>query len=45
MINYVSKDEAYLKEEKMFQNRGKAFQNQQNMFLIVPFRNEQERVP
>ena len=24
MINYVSKDGTYLKEEKMFQNRGKA---------------------
>ena len=45
MINYVSKDVTYLKEEKTFQNRGKAFQNQQNMFSIVPFRNDQERVP
>ena len=45
MINYVSKDGTYLKEEKTLQNRGKAFQNQQNMFLIVPFRNDQERVP
>ena len=45
MINYVSKDVTYLKEEKTFQNRGKAFQNQQNIFLIVPFRNDQERVP
>ena len=45
MINYVSKDVKYLKEEKTFQNRGKAFQSQQNMFLIVPFRNDQERVP
>ena len=45
MINYVSKVVTYLKEEKTFQNRGKAFQNQQNIFLIVPFRNNQERVP
>ena len=45
MINYVSKDVAYLKEEKTFQNRGKAFQNQQNMFLIVSFQNDQKRVP
>ena len=45
MINYVSKDVTYLKEEKTFQNRGKAFQNQQNMFLIIPFWNDQERVP
>ena len=45
MINYVSKDGTYLKEEKTFQHRGKAFQNQQNTFLIVPFRNDQERVP
>ena len=45
MINYVSKDVTYLKEEKTFQNTGKAFQNQQNMFLIVPFRNGQEFVP
>ena len=45
MISYVSKDVTYLKEKKMFQNRGKAFQNQQNMFLIVPFRNDQERIP
>ena len=45
MINYVSKDVTYLKEEKAFQNRGKVFQNQQNIFLIVPFRNDQERVP
>ena len=45
MINYVSKDVTYLKEEKTFQNRGKAFQNQQNIFLIVPFWNDQERVP
>ena len=41
----MSKDVTYLKEEKMFQTREKAFQNQQNMFLIVPFRNDQERVP
>ena len=40
-----SKDVTYLKEEKTFQNRGKVFQNQQNMFFIVPFRNDQERVP
>ena len=45
MINYVSKDGTYLKEEKTFQNRRKAFQNQENIFLIVPFRNDQERVP
>ena len=45
MINYVSKDVSYLKEEKTFQNIGKAFQNQQHMSLIVPFRNDQERVP
>ena len=45
MINYVSKYETYLKEENTLQNRGKAFQNQQNMFLIIPFRNDQERVP
>ena len=45
MINYMSKDVTYLKEEKTFQNRGTMFQNQQNMFLIVPFRNDQERVP
>ena len=45
MINYVSKDVTYLKEEKTFQNIEKAFQNQQNIFLIVPFRNDQERVP
>ena len=45
MINYVSKDVTYLNEERTFQNRGKAFQNQQNIFLIVPFRNDQERVP
>ena len=45
MINCVSKHVTYLKEEKTFQNKGKAFQNQQNMFLIVPFWNDQERVP
>ena len=45
MINCVSKDVTYLKEEKTSQNIGKAFQNQQNIFLIVPFRNDQERVP
>ena len=44
MINYVSKDVTYLKEEKTYQNRGKAFRNQQNIFLIVSFRNDQERV-
>ena len=44
MINYVSKDVTYLKEEKKFQNREKVFQNQQNIFLIIPFRNDQERV-
>ena len=43
MINYVSKDGTYLKEEKTFQNRWTAFQNQQNMFLIAPYRNDQER--
>ena len=41
MINYVSKDGTYFKEEKTFQNRGKPFQNQQNIFLIVRFRNDQ----
>ena len=45
MINHVSKDVTYFKKEKTFQNRGKAFQNQQNMFLIIPFRNDQKRVP
>ena len=44
MINYVSKGVTYLKEEKTFQNRGKTFQNQQNIFLIISFRNDQERV-
>ena len=44
MINYVSKNVTYLKEENTFQNRGKAFQNQKNMFLIVSFRNDQERI-
>ena len=44
MINYVSKDGTYLKEEKTVQNRRKAFQNRQNMFLIVSFRNDQEHV-
>ena len=44
MINYVFKDGTYLKEDKTFQNRWKTFQNQQSMFLIVPFRNDLERV-
>ena len=42
MINYMLKGASYFKEEKMFQNRWKTFQNEQNMFSIV---NDQERVP
>ena len=45
MINDVSKHRTYFKEEKTLQNREKAFENQQNMFFIVRFRKEQERLP
>ena len=40
MINYLSKDGTYFKEEKTLQNRRKSFENQQSMFFIVRFRND-----